>query len=108
MESINRKGVSHNTTLTRMVLLELRQCNEDNPIITQSLVLVTERKMNENNRHARYLQVCEETNQRMAVLSVFYDAVALYISQKSDRLADWMVATKLVELVNRFRGMDMG
>jgi len=108
MESIGMQRVQDNTTITRLVLLELRRREADNPIITKTLLSKTEREMNENELHAFYLQVCEKTKQRMDVLSVFYDAVAKYISQKSDRLAGGMVATKLVELLNRFRAELMG
>lgn len=103
MESIGIQKIQDNTTLTRLVVLELSRRKADNPIIATTLLSRTEREMDENELLALYLQVCEETKQRMDLLGVFYDSVASYISGKSDRLADGMVATKLVELLNRFR-----
>ena len=108
MQSIASERLHDNYALTKSVETELRRCDQDQPIFPGKVVNDYERNLSAHDVHERYQQLCRDTNRRLGVLCVFYDAMQYYISNKSDRLADGMVATKLVEMVNRFRQMDIG
>jgi hypothetical protein len=103
MQAIASERVRDNTVLTRRVERELRRCAQAEAIFPGKVVTDQERRMDGGDIYNRFQHLSNDTNLRVGVLNVFYDAVAFYISHKSDRLADGLVATKMVELVNRFR-----
>lgn len=107
MQSIASQQLQDNFTLTQKIQTELRRCDQKNTIVPAKVLNDYERNMSGRDIHETYQQLCRETDWRLGVLCVLCDAVQYYLSSKSERLANGMVATKLVELVNRVREMDI-